>query len=578
MLDNKLTERIILGADLVKPEVLKTYRDEAKKLKISLEQFIIDHKIIGEEIFWNQVALFHKLPFVNLKDKTISKDIFEIVPEPIAQTHQLVAFDKNLKDLKIATTDPLDLQTFGFIHKKTGLEIKIYLTTPSALKEILKQYHTNLQAEVETLAENQKKISRNIDDQKKLEEIASDLPVIKIVDTLLDYAIFENASDIHIEPEEKEVIVRYRIDGILREVMTLPKKINSGIVARIKILANLKLDEHRLPQDGRFKIATSEYKISFRVSIIPVFDGEKIVMRLLNESDKILTLEQLGLANDALDKVSGNIKKPHGMVLVTGPTGSGKTTTLYTVLNMLNKPGVNITTIEDPIEYRMVGVNQSQVNPKIGYTFASGLRAFLRQDPNIIMVGEIRDMETADIAINAAMTGHLVLSTLHTNDAATALPRLQDMNIPSFLIASTTNVIIAQRLVRKICQNCKTAYKLDKKTLAELKDQFNLENIIASLHAKGVYKEKFSDIKTINFYHGSGCKQCSNQGYKGRVGIYEVLPVIKEIADLIMNKATAEDIKQKAVSLGMSTILQDGVLKALQGTTTIEEVIRVTKE
>ncbi len=578
MLDNKLTEKIILAANLVSPEDLKTSREEAKKSKLDLEQYLIDHKLMGEEIFWNQVALYNKLPFVNLKDKTIRKDILEIIPEPIAQTHQIVAFDKINNELKIATINPLDIQTFEFIHKKTGLEIKIYLTTPSSLKEILKQYHTSLKAEVETLAEGQKKIGQNIDDQKKLEEIASDLPVIKIVDTLLDYAIFENASDIHIEPEEKEVVVRYRIDGILREVMTLPKKINSGIVARIKILSNLKLDEHRLPQDGRFKIATQEYKISFRVSIIPVFDGEKIVMRLLNESDKILTLEQLGFTNDALVKVVNNIKKPHGMILVTGPTGSGKTTTLYTVLNLLNKPGVNITTIEDPIEYHMSGVNQSQVNPRIGYTFASGLRAFLRQDPDIIMVGEIRDMETADIAINAAMTGHLVLSTLHTNDAATALPRLQDMNIPSFLIASTTNIIIAQRLVRKICQNCKTSYKLDKKTLAELKNQFNFEKNLEVLRTKGYFKEKTTELNNLNFYHGAGCKQCSQQGYKGRIGIYEVLPITTEIAELIMNKATADEIGQKAMSQGMLTILQDGILKTLQGITTLEEVIRVTKE
>jgi len=358
--------------------------------------------------------------------------------------------------------------------------------------------------------------------------------------------------------------------------MTLPKKVHPGLIARIKILSNLKLDEHRLPQDGRFKMETDDYKISFRVSVIPVFDGEKIVVRLLNESSKILTLEQLGFQDVALSAIKRNIEKPNGMLLVTGPTGSGKTTTLYTVLNLLNKPGVNITTIEDPIEYRLPGVNQSQVNPKIGYTFAAGLRAFLRQDPNIIMVGEIRDTETADIAVNAAMTGHLVLATLHTNDAATALPRLRDMKVASFLIASTVNIIIAQRLVRRICPNCIQKYKLGKDLVKELESYFNLANIMA-VYKKNKLVKGNKTWAELEFYKGKGCNQCKD-GYKGRMGIYETLEVTAEMSDLVLKDSSSELIMKKAREQGMITMLEDGFIKAKNGITTIEEIIRVTKE
>jgi len=343
-------------------------------------------------------------------------------------------------------------------------------------------------------------------------------------------------------------------------------------------LANLKVDEHRLPQDGRFKINAKEYQVSFRVSIIPTFDGEKIVMRLLNEQAQVLTLEQLGLQPSALEAIKRNLNKPHGMILVTGPTGSGKTTTLYTMLNILNTPEVNIMTIEDPIEYRMPRVNQSQVNPKIGYTFATGLRAFLRQDPNIIMVGEIRDQETAEIAINAAMTGHLVLSTLHTNDAVTTLPRLSDMGVPAFLVASTTNVIIAQRLLRKVCPNCIQSYKLDKQTIEELNQQLNLENILETLEKRKIIMNARQGIGSLLFYRGKGCKQCSSSGYKGRIGIYEVLEVTDEMSELILRKATPAELKKQAEKQNMLTIIEDGFIKAKNGITTIEEIMRVTKE
>ena len=552
---------------------INKYEQEAASKKISLADFLITEKIIDEKQVFEKIAEIKKMPFVDLSNEIIRKDILALIPEPIAQSHGLVAFDKKRGNLKIATLDPTDLQTFAFIEKKTELKPEIYCTTPSSIQNVLKQYHKSLRAEFEKITKKE-----IIDGEpKNLKEMAEDLPIIRVVDTFLEYAIFEGASDIHIEPSGKEVVIRYRIDGILRDVMTLPKKIHSGLTARIKILSNLKLDEHRLPQDGRFKIETDEYRISFRVSIIPIFDGEKIVMRLLNESSRILTLEQLGFQEQQLKAVRVNIGKPHGMILVTGPTGSGKTTTLYTILNLLNKPGVNITTIEDPIEYRMPRVNQSQVNPKIGYDFSAGLRAFLRQDPDIIMVGEIRDKETASIAINAAMTGHLVLATLHTNDAATALPRLDDMQIASFLIASTVNVIVAQRLVRRICPHCIEKYKLGKEVIEEIQDQFDMQKIMNIFRKNKLIKPSQTTISDIDFFRGKGCNQCK-EGYKGRIGIYEVLEVTPAISDLVIKKSSSEIINKKARELGMINMLEDGFIKAKNGVTTIEELVRVTKE
>lgn len=368
-----------------------------------------------------------------------------------------------------------------------------------------------------------------------------------------------------------------RIDGILHNVMVLPKTVQSGIVARIKILANLKVDEHRLPQDGRFKISSKDHKVAFRVSILPTFSGEKIVLRLLNESAQILTLEQLGFQAKPLEIIKRNIKKPNGIILVTGPTGSGKTTTLYTILNILNTPEVNISTIEDPVEYRMAHVNQSQVNSKIGYTFASGLRSFLRQDPDIIMVGEIRDQETAEIAIHAAMTGHSVLSTIHTNSAAKTMPRLSEMGIPTFLIATTINVILAQRLVRKICTNCIQSYNLDDETINELKKQLNMDSLLKTLEKEKIIASTKKGLTDLLFYRGKGCKHCGNTGYKGRIGIYEILESSEDIASLMVKNSPASELHKQALKEGMLTMVEDGFIKAKSGITTIEEVLRVTK-
>ncbi|MBU0707376.1 Flp pilus assembly complex ATPase component TadA [Patescibacteria group bacterium] len=577
MLTPEQVKQIILNSKVLPEAEIKKAATEAANENISLANYLIGQKTLSENGLYESIANHFGVPFVNLKKKVIRKDLLRIIPEQIVQAHQVVAFDQNPETVKLATTDPSDLEIFEFIKKKTNLIPEIHVTTPSSIKEILKQYHKGIKAKFKEMAapgEGEEIVS----DQKDLKKLAQDLPIIRIVDTLLEYAIYEGASDIHIEPTEKDVIVRYRIDGILREVMTLPKKIKSGVVARIKILSNLKLDEHRLPQDGRFKVNTEEYKVAFRVSIIPVYDGEKIVLRLLNESAQIMSLEQIGLLTDAYNSVKKNIQKPHGMILVTGPTGSGKTTTLYTILNILNKPGVNISTVEDPIEYRMPRVNQSQVNPKIGFTFSVGLRALLRQDPNIIMVGEIRDKETAEISSNAAMTGHLVLSTLHTNDAVGALPRLLEIGIPSFLVASTTNLVMAQRLVRKVCPSCIMSYNLSKKAIAELEKQINFNELLESLSKSGAIASLKVEPESLLFYRGKGCQECGQTGYKGRLGIYEVLEIDHEIADLITKNPTSEDLLKLAQAKGMMTMMEDGFTKAKMGITTIEEVLRVTKD
>ncbi len=579
MLTKKQIKNILEKADILSRKEFDKFAKKAESSGKKIENYLIEKKVITLLSLYESAAQFFKIPFVNLKGQTIRKDILFSIPEPIATTHNLIAFDKDDKQIKIATINPDNLEIFEFIKKKTKLEPKINLTTPENIKDCLKQYHKNLKAEFDYLTKNKQIAEDDPKDKgQKLKKLAEDLPVVRIVDTLLEYAIFQEASDIHIEPEEKDIIVRYRIDGILHNVMTLPKNVQAGIIARIKILASMKVDEHRLPQDGRFKISNEEYKISFRVSIIPIFDGEKIVMRLLNEKAQILNLEQLGFQPSSLEIVKRNIKKPLGMILVTGPTGSGKTTTLYTVLNLLDSPEVNISTVEDPIEYRMQRINQSQINPKIGFTFANGLRALLRQDPDIIMVGEIRDEETAEIAVHAAMTGHLVLSTLHTNNAIATLPRLSDMGIPSFLIATTTNVIIAQRLVRKICTNCIQSYNLDKQTIEELSKQLDVNDLLKKLEREKAIVNSKKGFESLLFYKGKGCKKCDDSGYKGRIGIYETLEITEEISKLILKKADSNQLKEQAERQNILTIIEDGFIKAKNGITTIEEIMRVTKE
>ncbi|MBI4360005.1 MAG: type II/IV secretion system protein [Candidatus Jacksonbacteria bacterium] len=552
-----------------------------KHLKVSEQkgedilQYLVGQKVIGEEQLYSLLAASVGKPFISLKDKAIRQDILFAIPEPIAKVHDVVAFEMGEHgELKVAAVDPDDIQIFEFIEKKNKVSVDVSLASPTSIHQALRLYHQSIETELQGLTKEAAGDSHG----EELKKLAADLPVVRLVNSLLEFAIFEGASDIHIEPEEKELSIRYRVDGILRKVMTLPKHILSGIVARIKILSNLKLDEHRLPQDGRFKIEDENYRISFRVSTLPVFDGEKIVLRILDESSQQLKLEDLGFREKDMQKIIAGIGRPHGMILVTGPTGSGKTTTLYAILNRLNTPDVNISTIEDPIEYRMPRVNQSQVNPKIGFTFANGLRALLRQDPNIIMVGEIRDQETVDIAIQAAMTGHKVLSTLHTNDAPGTLPRLLDMGVVSFLIASTVHLVMAQRLVRKICQNCIMSYTLDKEAVNDLARKLDITAFVKLLQDEGLADAKDKNVQKLLFFKGKGCNKCGQSGYKGRMGIYEILEVTETVQKLIISKASTSEIMTAARSGGMTTMFEDGLIKAKNGVTTLEEILRVTKE
>lgn len=573
-------KKILLDKKIISSSDLEKLEKEAQEKKQPLANYLIIKKIIPEERLAKLVSDFLKIPMVDLTKIKIAQEVLKIIPEPIARRHQVIAFQKKGEELDLAMADPGDLQTLEFVKKKTGFLVKPFLATKTGMDHALSQYHSSLKAEFEKIltAKKQEKVKEEEEEGSALKKMAEEIPVVRVVDTLLEYAIFEGASDIHIEPQEKEVTVRYRIDGILHDVMTLPKIIHPALVARIKVLSSLKIDEHRLPQDGRFKLQTDQYNISFRVSTIPIFDGEKVELRLLDEGAKALTFEELGFARTSLEIIKRNLSRPHGMTLITGPTGSGKSTTLYTILTKLNTKGVNISTIEDPIEYRILGVNQMQVNPKIGLTFAVGLRALLRQDPNIIMIGEIRDLETSEEAVHAAMTGHIVLSTLHTNNAAGAVPRLLDIGVEPYLIASTLNTVIGQRLVRKICQDCKILQKLDDKTIQSLEYDFNLERLLEVMKRETVLDKKARHLKDAEFFESRGCEKCGHLGYKGRMGIYEVLDVSEEVAKLILARSTTAQIQEQAVKEGMILMWQDGFIKAHLGLTTIAEILRVTKE
>jgi type IV pilus assembly protein PilB len=577
---NEQLKNFIKDSGMIAEEKLESAFAEAEKGKKALGDILLTKKLIDEERLRKLYAYILGIPFVDLQKETIAPDILQMIPEPIAKKYKIVAFEKNGAELKIAMINPEDIQTVDFIRKKTGLRIVTCITSQESIEAILKQYGKSLKAEFGDMIEKNSSQVSGTETEDDLEEIAQGLPIIRIVDTLIKHAILQDASDIHIEPDEKEVRVRYRIDGMLHEAMTLPKQVRDGIIARIKVLSNLKLDEHRIPQDGRFKLEKDNTKMSFRVSVLPIFDGEKIVMRLLDESSKGLTLEAMGLTGRALEAIHTEIHKPNGMILVTGPTGSGKTTTLYTIMDILNTADVNISTVEDPVEYRMPRVNQTQIHPKVGLTFAAGLRALLRQDPDIIMVGEIRDNETMEMAIHAAMTGHLVLSTLHTNSAAGTLPRLLDMGAEPFLVASTANVIIAQRLVRKVCHDCRVEYKLNDKEMKTLSDNYDMEKILSAIKKSGVLggslkeKDKWKDVK---LYKAKGCEQCMG-GYKGRNGIYEVLEIDEEIRKMISERASSADIETRAREKGMLTMIEDGFAKCIQGITSVEEILRVTKE
>lgn len=574
----------LLDSGLLTKVQFEKAQKKALKTNKKIEDVLISENLISEEKLIKLEAYILGIPFINLEKEIIPSEILKIIPEPIARSNNIIAFRKQENNLEVAMLDPEDLRTIEFIKKTTPLKILPRLTTPKSIKNVLRQYQKSLKVEFGEIIEKEAKDIKDIKnikekkevkEKEQLKKVAAEMPIVRIVDTLLKHAILQRASDIHIEPLKKEVIIRYRIDGILHDAMTLPKIASSGIVARIKVLSSLKLDEHRLPQDGRFKIEARDYKYSIRVSILPVFDGEKIVMRLLSETAKAFTLEELGLRDKVLEKIQNSLRKPTGMILVVGPTGCGKTTTLYSMLEILNVPGVNISTVEDPVEYRMPRINQTQIRPKIGLTFASGLRSLVRQDPDIIMVGEIRDTETTNLAINAALTGHLVLSTLHTTDAAGTIPRLIDMKAEPFLISSTLSIILAQRLVRRLCEE-KEKYYLNASEVKNLNKYCDLNKILKILEEEKIVKPKAS-FGNIPFYRPKPSKKCSD-GYKGRVGIYEALPITETIKEMIVKKATSDQITVQAQKEGMRIMIEDGFIKAAQGLTSIEEVLRVIIE
>jgi type IV pilus assembly protein PilB len=573
--------KFILDSGLVSKDDLEAAKKEADKKNKRLGDTLVTQGKITADNLRRMQAYVLGIPFVDLKAKKIPFEILSLIPEPIARGHNIVAFKKNDVSLEVAMLDVNDLSAIDFIKKKVNLKILPRLTDSDSVKEALVQYQKSLKAEFGDIIQKETETLKMISEEKgdasseeDLKKLADDLPVVRIVDTLIKHAILQNASDIHIEPMEEQVLVRYRIDGLLHDAMVLPRQAGPSVSARIKVLSNLKLDEKRLPQDGRFKVDLTNEKVSFRVSILPTYYGEKIVMRLLRESISGFTLEYLHFHGQGLECIHQALKETTGMILTTGPTGSGKTTTLYTMLDLLNTPDVNISTIEDPIEYQMARINQTQVRPDIGFSFAQGIRTLVRQDPDIIMVGEIRDNETAALAVNASLTGHLVLSTLHTNSAVGAIPRLLDMKVESFLLVSTLNIVIGQRLVRRLT-DAKEKYDLSKAEFAQLEKLVDMNRVLEALKADKIIKPD-GTWKDVNF-----CKpkpSGDDDGFKSRIGIHEVLKMSPTIKDLIMKNATSAELEKQAKSEGMLTMLEDGIYKCAAGLTTIEEVLRVVSE
>lgn len=600
---DSLVEKLLTSTGKFTADQIDALRKQEKSEKKPLQDVVVSTNTLNEKELTHLYAAEIDVPFVEFAAREIHKEILEMIPERVARQYRAIAFDIDQDGtIFVAMEDPDDVPAISFIQKQLGKPVRIHIATTSTIQAALDQYEgdgSNVGTQLEkVIAIQEKDEAEEVIDKA---DVAEDSPIAQTVNLIIDYGVRNGASDIHIEPRENFVVVRYRVDGILREVNKLPRKVLGALVSRIKILANLKIDEHRAPQDGRFKIVVSNHMYALRVSTLPIVDGEKVVMRILDESSRPATLEELGYWGYSLHAVQQAIVQPHGMILVTGPTGSGKSTSLFSVLSMLNSPGVNISTVEDPVEYRIVGANQTQVNPIAGMTFTSGLRALLRQDPNIIMVGEIRDGETADLAVQAALTGHLVFSTLHTNNAATCLPRLLDMDIEPFLIASTVRIVIGQRLVRRLCPDCREDYVPDGARLTELAKVFQLKaSVLGQLHelertalADGigatnpskVNKRDTTELSTtpnsiarLWRAHEDGCDSCNHTGYHGRMGIYEVLRNTEPIQQLIVGNATSEKLQTQAIEDGMLTMQIDGLVKALRGQTSIEEIMRVTAE
>lgn len=558
---------ILLSQSLINPAQYNEIKTKSATTNVSVEEIIKQSNIVPEVKLVEAKAKALGIPFISLADTTFSPAAIALIPRAVAERFSLIPFlyDDKTKTLSVAMSNPVDLEALTFVRQKTGVFIKAFSAVPSEVASAISaQYRQELVGEVgEALKETEDFNKTKAIDSNKISEIIKEAPIAKIVSTILEYAVTSRASDVHIEPQEDRVRVRYRIDGILYDRLSLPKGVQDAVISRIKILSEMKIDEHRVPQDGRFNFKVGDQEVDLRISVLPTVQGEKIVMRLLRKSGGIPTLPELGLSGTALKNLETAILRPHGIIIVCGPTGSGKTTTLYSVLSKLNTSRVNISSLEDPVEYQMPGVNQVQVNPAVGLTFAEGLKAFLRQDPNIILVGEIRDRETTDLALQAALTGHLVFSTLHTSDAAGVLPRLIDLGAEKFLLASTMNAVLGQRIVRKVCSACKTAYPPPQSLVDEIKATLG--------------KLFPTESQKIEFYKGKGCDECGGSGYIGRVGIFELLPISEKVSQLVLEHPDSGTIEKEAVAEGMITMKQDGYLKVLKGTTTIEEVLRVAQ-
>lgn len=564
---------VILGTGLVTEEEFDSAKEEAFRGGQTISDVLIGREDITEDYLVDYLAQYFRVPIIDFKKIEIKKEDIELLQESYSKTHKVLIFSINQekKILNIAMIDPLDLETLEYVRAKfNDMNVMVHIMTPASFKHGLKQYKRKIGEEFNKIIEDNLKQSMasgiSASTTTDLSRMVEAVPIISILDSILEHGVSLGTSDIHFEPFEDKFLVRFRIDGVMHEILTLPKQIAPILVARVKVLANLQIDIHNSPQDGRFKFEMEDQKVDLRVNVMPTFHGEKTEMRLLRGSTRPLSLSEIGLLEKDRAIIEDNIKKTHGLVLVTGPTGHGKTTTLYATLHLLNKPEVNIVTIEDPIEYEVPRVNQTQVNAKAGITFATGLRALVRQNPDIIMVGEIRDNETVDISINAALTGHLVLSTLHTNDAPTAIPRLIDMGAPPFLLASTINVVVAQRLVRKICNVCVVSYKPQEEMRQHMQTQMDY----------AILDKKYKLPEYL--YKGKGCKLCNFTGYRGQIGIFEVFNVTDAIKDLIMKQSSSDEIKKVAIKEGMTTMFEDGMTKVESGTTTVEEVLRVIKE
>ena len=591
VLNNTLV-KILKRYQVATDDQLQPLLDEAERSGRPLQEIVLDSKLVSETSLTKMFAEYIDIPYVEIDPRDIPSEVLNRIPERIARQYNAVIFQIDEDGLvHLAMDDPDDVQATNFIEKQVGSNIRIYIAARDNILQCLENYRGDVNQELNEVIDVQREDDGS-EQQVSEADVAEDSPIAQTVNLLLEYAIRSQASDIHIEPRENFVQVRYRIDGVLKEVNQLPRNVLGALVSRIKILSNLKIDERRVPQDGRFKIKVASKQYALRVSTLPIADGEKVVMRVLDESNQAISLEQLGYWGRSLAIINSAIAEPNGMILVTGPTGSGKSTSLFSVLNMLNTPDVNISTIEDPVEYKIPGVNQTQTNPKAGMTFASGLRALLRQDPNIIMVGEIRDGETANLGVQAALTGHLVFSTLHTNNAATCLPRLLDMGIEPFLIASTVKAVVGQRLVRRLCMNCRQAYAPNQEEINEIVKLFNLKQgqtfaHIHELELQAMQQKVGGDtpvgtseqtIMQLWRANPEGCDECGRTGFKGRVGIYEVLDISRAVQKMITENATSDEIQDQAISEGMITMQADGLVKTLRGNTTLDEVLRVTRE